>query len=163
MANVLKWYKPSPVQVTQQRNPFLAIQNELDRAMNDFSGLLGQQWDFGKFEGLRLSPRVDIVDTKDHFKVECELPGLSEEEVKVYIADGLLTIKGEKSISKQDIEKNYLMREITYGNYERSLALPENVDIEKAVASFRKGMLWIDIPKKLNVTDNVRELKIERK
>ncbi len=53
-----------------------------------------------RFEKLALSPAVDIVDDKDQFKVEVEMPGMGEEDVKVAIDNGILTIKGEKTTSK---------------------------------------------------------------
>ena len=163
MANVLKWHKPVEEVATRQSNPFYALQNELDRVMNDFYSLFaGQRYEFGKFEGLKLSPSIDIIETKDHFKVECELPGLNESEVKVLVGEKMLTIRGEKEVSTKDQGQNYMLREIGYGYYERNIALPVDLDTEHAVATFKKGMLWIDIPKKAGAIENVRELKIEK-
>lgn len=165
MANVLKWHKPAHVASSVSlRNPLYVLQNEVEKVISGFDKFFsGQRYELGKFEGLKICPSVDIIDTKDHFKIECELPGLSENEVKVFMSEGSLTIKGEKSISKKEQEQNYLMREINYGYYERNIALPDNLDTDNAVASFKKGLLYIDIPKKEGAAENIRELKIEKK
>jgi HSP20 family protein len=64
-----------------------------------------------QFENLQISPSVDIIDDKNNFKVEAEMPGLSEKDSKA----------------------GYLKREISYGKYERSITLPESVDTNKVV------------------------------
>lgn len=60
-----------------------------------------------------------------------------------------LMIKGEKKTSHKNKYQNYMMREITYGAYQRNVPLPESVDIEKAKATFKEGMLTIEMPKKV--------------
>lgn len=164
MASLINWKKSIPISIekTQRKNPFLALQSELDKAMRDFYNVFETPSVFDKFEGLTISPSIDLVEDKDSFKVEAEMPGLGEEDIKVSISDGILTIKGEKTTSKQDENKNYLSREINYGCYERSIVLPDTVDIDKAKASFKKGMLWITIPKKAEAIKKARELKVEK-
>lgn len=114
------------------------------------------------FEGLNLHPSIDIVDDKDNFKVVAEMPGMSEKEINVTLNENMLIIKGEKETSKKDEGKNYLIREIGYGSYERAIPLPEFVDLDKAKASFKKGMLWITIPKKAGGAKKARDLKVEK-
>lgn len=155
MSSLFPLNKLSPFSI-KQGNPFAALQSELDKAMNEFYGM-------DIFENVRLLPRADIVEDKDNFKVEVEMPGMGEEDVKVNIKDGVLTITGEKSTSTKDKNKNYTMREITYGNYMRQMVLPDSVDIDKATASFKKGMLWVTLPKKAGGKEHSREIPVERK
>jgi HSP20 family protein len=54
------------------------------------------------------------------------------------------------------------MREISYGNYERSVFLPDTVDVEKAKASFKKGMLWVTFPKKPECAKNIVLLMLKK-
>lgn len=163
MANLTNWDKkfiPAFLR-THRKNPFMVLQAELDKAIDYLyhhpEGLAAE-----KLTDLTLSPAVDLVDDKENFKVEAELPGLDEKDIKISIQDGILTIRGEKSVSRKDESKNYYLREITYGSYERSIALPDNVDTEKAKASFKKGMLWITFPKKPGLGKQTAEIKIER-
>lgn len=155
--------KKSPASAVHHfQHPLLSLGTELERNFNDFYHLLNTpHFSLENYETLNIMPSIDIVDSKESFKVEAEMPGVGEEDVKVAICDGLLTIKGEKSTSKQDKNKNYMMREIGYGCYERNIPLPDSVDIDKAKASFKKGMLWIEIPKKAESAKHYRELKVQ--
>jgi HSP20 family protein len=144
-------------------NPLRPLQSELDKLMGEFDPWF-EPFNFPseRFEDLALAPAIDIVDDKDHFKVEVEMPGMGEDDINVELSDGLLTIKGEKTVSKKNKDKNYLRREISYGRYERQVELPDTVDIDNASASFKKGMLWVNIPKKPDSIKAKRALKIER-
>ena len=158
----LKKYIPS-VFSHQKNNPFLPLQNELNKAMGDFYGWFEPfHFPSERFEDLALNPSVDIIDNKDQFKVEVEMPGMGEENVQVSVDNGMLFIKGEKTTSKKDKDKNYRMREINYGKYERCITLPEYVDVDKAKASFKKGMLWVDFPKKAECISKSRNIIIEK-
>lgn len=164
MNNITHLEKSIPVSILKRKHPVLTIQSEFDKAMGyyfnrwlDFPSFLSE-----RFEDLTLYPSMDVIDDKEHFKIEVEMPGMGEEDVKISISDGVLMIKGEKTTSKQDKDKNYLMREINYGSYERNVTLPDSVDISKTKATFKKGMLWVDIPKKSEVVKQSREIKVEK-
>lgn len=153
--------KNVPVSVFN-RSPYLSLRNEFNKFLNTFNGLPDfLNFPRGNFEDLSLLPSIDIVDEKDKYKIVAELPGMGEEDINLSINNGLLTIKGEKSTSKEDKDKSYMSREINYGFYERSIPLPETVDVDKAKASFKKGMLWVTIPKKPEFAKGGREIKIE--
>lgn len=154
--------KSIPIAV-RNANPFLSIQNELDKAISGFHQWF-ENYNFLKddFENLSLLPAMDVVDDKNEFKIAVEMPGMSEEDIKVSINNGILTIKGEKSTSSQDKDKNYLMREIKYGVCERNITLPDGVNTDQAKASFKKGMLWVKIPKKPELAKGSREIKVEK-
>lgn len=168
MANLKINKEPTSITQLREYNPFLSIQRALDRAIGKFEGM--ETFEpfhfplFSKehFENVILTPRVDIIDDENHFKVEIEMPGVDEKDVNVSLSDNLLTIKAEKTVSKKDEGKMYQMREIGYGRYERSLTLPDTVDINNAKASFKKGMLWVDIPKKAESIKKPRTLTIEK-
>lgn len=162
MPNILNPKKNIPISI-RDSHPLQSIQRELDKAMAGFDRWF-EPFNFPKsgFEELTLLPAVDIVDDQNEFKIEAEMPGMGEENIKVSINNGILTIKGEKSTSKQDKDKNYMIREIRYGTSERNIPLPEGIDIDKAKASFKKGMLWVTIPKKPEYVKGSREIQIEK-
>lgn len=164
MNNLQAQQKTIPISINH-RNPFFAIQTSFDKALEsfykNFNGFDLPKFTTDEFENQAICPAIDIVDDKDHFKVEAEMPGMGEENIQVSIEDNILTIKGEKQTSKQDSKKNYLMREISYGAYERSIRLPDSADIDKAKASFKKGMLWVDIPKKIESIKQSKKIKVE--
>lgn len=149
-----------------KKSPFSSLHEELDKLVRNFSHLTGMSIPRfsleNNFENLSLNPSIDIVDDQTSFKVVAELPGMGEDDIHVSVSDGLLVIRAVKETSRKDQGKNYLKREIGYGRYERTIALPESLDIDKAKASFKKGMLWVHIPKKTESIKKSRELKIEK-
>lgn len=105
---------------------------------------------------------MDVVEDKDHFSIQLEMPGMDEKDIHLSITDNVLTISGEKSTSKKNKNKKYVSREISYGKYERSISLPSSVDVDKVKANFKKGMLWIQLPKKEETIGGARDIKIEQ-
>lgn len=145
------------------RYPFLSLQKEIDQSINDFFNSLDISSSYPTdIEKLIISPRVDIIEEDKNFKVEVEMPGMSEENVSVAISDKALTIYGKKEISKKDEGKNYISREIGYGIYQRTIPLPDYVDTENAKATFKKGMLWVTFPKKVEAGKQQHEIKVEK-
>jgi HSP20 family protein len=143
-----------------RNNPFLSIQNSIDQAMANFytnlKPLSSEDW-----EKFSINPAADIVEGDNDIKIEIEMPGMGPEDIKLTINNNTLTIFGEKTTSKQDKGKNYLTREISYGHYERCIPIPNYLDTNKAEASFKKGMLWIRIPKKNDHENFKQEIKIK--
>ncbi len=73
---------------------------------------------------------------------------MSEKDVEVKFADGVLTIKGEKQEEREEKKKGYQMRERSFGSFERSFQVPGGVDADKIKTSFRKGRFVVTLPKK---------------
>ncbi len=163
MSSLLKWKKASPISIEHSRNPFFSFQQEIDKAIGDFyEAFASGQGGLERFETMDITPSMDIVEDDKQFNVQVEMPGMGEEDIKVSFSDNLLTISGEKTTSKKNKNKKYVSREINYGKYERVVSLPANVDIDKATASFKKGMLWVSLPKKLESKKNARDIKIDK-
>lgn len=164
MASTQKNAHKSGQHLSQQLiNPFMSIQKEVDRALHSFYDIFEHKpFDLMKFENLHLAPAMDLVEDAQCFKVEVEMPGMDESDISVSIHENMLTIRGEKSTSRKDEHKNYIAREINYGRYERTIALPQSADGDKATASFKKGMLWITIPKKAGRKENGHAIKISK-
>ena len=162
MNTLLKWKKATPIPIDHQIKPLLGL-HAVNEAINDFYNMF-ETGDFGleRFENRQLFPSLDVVESDDQFTIEAEMPGMGEEDIKITINEDRITIQGEKSSSKKHKDKNYLSREISYGRYDRSIALPQSADSNKATASFKKGMLWITIPKKAESKNHSREVKIEK-
>ena len=92
-------------------------------------------------------PTVDISETDKAYEITAELPGMDEKNVEVKLANGLLTIKGEKQDEKEEKKKDYHMRERSYGSFERSFQVPDGVNADKIEANFKKGVLTVILPK----------------
>jgi HSP20 family protein len=93
------------------------------------------------------SPRLDVSETEREFYVTAELPGMDEKDVEVSLNNSLLTLRGEKKAEKDDRRKDYYRMERSYGMFERTIPIPEGVDLDKVEASFKKGILTVSLPK----------------
>ncbi|KTD14491.1 small heat shock protein [Legionella gratiana] len=162
MSKLTKLKKGHPTE--HSSSPFLRLQNEVDRLFGEFSDFFSpirfKGWE--QFEHLNLAPSMDVIEDDDHYSVQLEMPGMDEKDIHVSIADNVLTITGEKSLSRKNENKKYVSREISYGKYERSISLPSTVNIDKAKATFKKGMLWIQLPKKEETKGGTRGIKVEQ-
>ena len=78
--------------------------------------------------------------------VRVEVPGMDEKDLKVHYEDGLLMISGEREFERKD-DRNYHRIERSYGSFVRSFSLPRSVDANKISASYKNGVLEIEIPK----------------
>lgn len=92
-------------------------------------------------------PPVDVAETQDRILVRAEVPGVRQEDIQVEFENGLLTIRGERKIEKHEGVTWHRVERI-YGNFSRSFTLPRTVDPEKIAASYREGILEIEVPKK---------------
>lgn len=91
-------------------------------------------------------PPWDFVETDDAFKMRLDLPGLSKEEVKVYVEDGSLVIKGEQSDENKADESQWASRSHA-SHYSTRIVLPDNANAETIKAELKNGVLSVTIPK----------------
>jgi HSP20 family protein len=92
-------------------------------------------------------PKVDVIDRDDELVVHAEVPGIEKEDLDVSISDTSVTIKGQMKGEKKKIKGDYYRCEISRGSFERTVMLPGIVNIKKAKARFRDGVLELKIPK----------------
>jgi HSP20 family protein len=91
-------------------------------------------------------PKVDIIERDSEIEVQAALPGVKKEDLDVTINNRTITILTSTKQEKKE-EGEYFRREITEGEYQRTLSLPDNVDSDNAKASFKDGILKVTIPK----------------
>lgn len=91
-------------------------------------------------------PKVDIIDHENEIEVQAALPGVKKEDLDVTINNQAITIRTSTKEEKKE-EGKYFRREITRGEYQRTLSLPDYVDSDNARASFKDGILKVAIPK----------------
>jgi HSP20 family protein len=95
----------------------------------------------------RWMPAMDLVESGDHFVLRADLPGMSEEDVKIEFEDGTLTVSGERKAEHEEKEEGYYRVERAFGSFSRTLTLPKGIDADAVSASFDRGVLEIRIPK----------------
>jgi HSP20 family protein len=126
-------------------------EREMERMFDDFFGrrlrpLWGERWWPARAVDVSV-PAVDLYEEKDEIVAKVELPGLEKDDIEVNISNHLLTIKGEKKKEEEAKEANYYCSERSYGSFSRTVDLPKEVQVDKAQASFKKGVLEIRLPK----------------
>jgi HSP20 family protein len=95
----------------------------------------------------RWMPAMDLVETDDHFVLRADLPGMSQDDVKIEFEDGTLTVSGERKAEHESKNEGYYRVERAFGSFSRSLTLPRGIDAEAVTANFENGVLEIRIPK----------------
>jgi len=107
------------------------------------------------------APRVDIAETDKAFEIKAEIPEVNKEDVKVTVHNGVLTIQGERIQGKEEKGKKFHRVERCYGCFTRSFTLPDNVDENKISASFKDGVLNLQIQKTEEPKPKSIEVKVE--
>jgi HSP20 family protein len=108
------------------------------------------------------NPQVDISETDKEYLVVAELPGLAENDVQVSLRHHIITISGDKKAEKRDIGKNYYRVEQSYGSFNRSISLPDEVDEDKIEAAFKNGVLTINLPKTTEGVSQQKRITIKK-
>ena len=122
-----------------------SLQSEMNRLFNtafDAPALGG-----GGGTMRRWMPAMDLVESGDHFVLRADLPGMSEEDVKIELEDGTLTVSGERKAEHETSEEGYYRVERATGSFSRSLTLPKGVNADGVTAGFDRGVLEVRIPK----------------
>ena len=125
------------------------IQQEMNRLFNTFFDAPAAAGPGGAGNGAarRWMPAMDLVETEEHFVLRADLPGLAEEDVKLEVADDVLTLSGERTVEHEAKKDGFYRLERGSGTFSRSLTLPEGVDAEAIEATFDRGVLEIRVPK----------------
>lgn len=128
-----------------QRPEFTNLQTQLNRFLEPFARFAARE-DEDLVSGSWVPP-VDVAETQEKILVRAEVPGLKQEDIQIEFENGLLTIRGERKLEKTEGVTWHRVERV-YGNFSRSFTLPRTVDAEKIAATYREGILEIEVPKK---------------
>jgi len=107
------------------------------------------------------APRVDVSENDNAFVIKAEIPGVSKDDVKVTLDNGVLTLQGERRQEREDKGWRFHRMERSYGHFMRSFSLPSNVDESHLKASFHNGLLEVDIPKLEQASSQALQVPVE--
>ena len=160
----------APPTAMQMWRPFESLRREVDRLFDDFHmspfrlPFRRPAFDIEPFwapEFWVAVPAVDFVERDNAFEVHADLPGLDEKNIEVKVANGVLTIKGEKEENKEEKKEDFHMRERRFGSFERALRIPDGVDTDKIEAAFKKGVLTVTLPKTAEAQKPVKKIEVK--
>jgi len=164
MKDLIPWSRSSDVSVRrgEEMSPFLSLHREMNRLFDDFFrgfdvNPLGSDRLFDRAAGW---PNIEVGETDKEVTVTAEVPGLDEKDLAVDLADGVLTISGEKRSETKD--KGHLFSERYYGRFERRIPV-NDIEPDKVAASFKKGVLTVTLPKTVKAQQNVKRIAINGK
>jgi HSP20 family protein len=164
--------RPAKPQGPDVRHPLLALRTEMDRLFDEFF----DNWTFRRphfdlepfrrieerFASLgKMTPHADVAETAKGFKVAIELPGMTEKDIAITADEGRLVVKGEKKEESRTDEDNFHLTERRYGSFLRTFPLPDSANLDKAKATFKDGVLSIDIPKKALAKSKAKAIPIK--
>jgi len=152
----------SETAVSRPRDIFSAMRDEMDKVFQQFERGFPRWPTLFQQERSMLVPELDVRENSTSITVEAELPGVAEKDISVTLANGVLTIKGEKKQEMEEKSENYHLSERSYGSFARSLRLPETIDESKLEAKFDKGVLKITAAKKPEAVKAERKIEIKK-
>lgn len=126
----------------RESNPGLLFRKNIEDVFDDFfsfkpTTLFQSGW----------MPKMDVEQQDNVIKIKAEMPGLSEKDINVTLADNVLTISGEKKNEKEEKKDGKsIISERFFGSFSREIRLPKGVKDDEIKADFKNGVLSIDVP-----------------
>ena len=146
LSEPIAWISASPFGLMRR------LSEDMDQLFNQFLGSGGSSGRSMMNAPLALSqaiqwmPPIEMFERDDRLVIQAELPGLGVDDVSVEVADGVVTISGERREQREDDGGRFRRTERLYGRFSRSITLPEGVRAEDVQATFRDGMLELTVP-----------------
>jgi HSP20 family protein len=154
-------------------HPLLSLRQQMDRLFDDFASdwrmptLTRDLLDWEPFQmpavkrGL-IDVKFDVAETDKAVEMTAELPGLDEKDIELTMADGVLTVKGEKKAESETKVKDFYLSERRYGSFLRSMRVPDTVDEAKVKATFDKGVLKVTMPLRAEAKSKKKKISISK-
>ncbi len=127
------------------------------RRTPQYGGLFSQHY-LNDMMGLGF--QADVIEKREKYIIEAELPGVARDDIEIELEDHLLTISATKKTHCDAEEEDYLCQERTLGTFQRSFKL-KNVKEDQIKASYENGMLLINLPKREADSPDQRKIEIE--
>ena len=139
----------------EDSDPFVALQRNMNRILDDFTRGFGVPTP-ARFGISGAWPHVEVSETEKEVKVVAELPGMEQNDIKLSLQDGVLTLTGEKKSESEGA----LYSERWHGQFQRSLQLGSDVDPEQVNAAFKNGVLTVTLAKRPEAQSQVKRIPI---
>lgn len=165
MAGSLSKQTKSDISNYQPRG--MNVFDDMEKMFENFTGrslFRSPRWDMPLMNELAtefdaVMPHVDVIDRDGEIIVKAMMPGVEKKDLDITMTKNTVTIKGKTSHEEKEEKGDYYRCEISKGSYMRTVALPENVDEDRAKAKFKDGVLELTIPK-LEVSHR-RKIKVD--
>jgi HSP20 family protein len=112
------------------------------------------------FESIETFPPIDVRESDKETVIEAELPGMKKEDIEVSISNGALTIKAERREEKEKNRRGFYLLARSLRVFERTIPLPDGIDIDHVKASFKRGVLRVFLPKTAGARERIRQIPV---
>jgi len=129
---------------------------DLARLQDEVSRL----FDYRTSESVGWTPACDIYEDEEAVTLRFELAGVDPKDVDVRFENGVLTVRGERKLEREDQRENYHRVERSYGTFTRSFSLPGSLDAEAIKAETKHGVLAVTLPKKAEAKPRAIQVKV---
>lgn len=109
-----------------------------------------------------LAPASDASSDGAAYRITMELPGVEEKDIDLSVHDGVVSIKGEKTATREEKGETWFFTERQYGSFSRSFRLPPDADGDKVEAHLKDGVLSVTIPRRDTAAPEGRKVAIKR-
>ncbi len=134
---------------------------DLARVQEEMSRVLGDdRLQFRAGDSVGWTPACDIYEDGEEILVRAELAGVEPGDVELRFENGVLTLKGERKLEKEDRRENYHRLELSYGTFTRAFSMPATIDAEKIRAESKQGVLHVHLPKKPEAKPKSIQVKV---
>ena len=106
-------------------------------------------------------PDVNTREGEFAYHIDVDLPGIGKDDINVHIDNNVLTISGERKTKEETKKEDYYKIESSFGQFERTLSLPDDIDAENIHAESSDGVLEIVVPKMARKTEQVKKIEIK--
>ena len=120
---------------------------------NDFSNFLGS-------DSIVSMPKVNVRETEKGFNLELAAPGLEKEDFNIEVDDNTLKISVSKESKEEETTDKFTRKEYNYHSFKRAFSLPANIDPGMIAASYKNGILHLEIPKTAESAKLVKKIEI---
>jgi HSP20 family protein len=146
LKDIFPWKNKKDVVRQLPENTFQSVQSEID---DFFEQTLHGRWitPHKMIHKNQLFPRIDVKEEKMKIFVDAEMPGVQSKDIDVSLDGRMLTIRAKKKNEKENKTDGYYHYERSYGFYNRTIELPAEVDPVKVDASFKNGVLKVELKK----------------
>lgn len=149
-----------PLTPPEREHPLAQLRHEIDGLFGRF---LRGPFGGGLFESALADggwgPEMDVTETDQHLLLKFELPGVAADDIDISVSDGVLTLRGEKTEEHNEGQGTRRYTERRFGSFARSVTLPGAVDPAKVDATFKNGVLTVQLEKRPEATPKKIKVK----
>jgi len=133
---------------------------DLQRLQDEVNRMFDDRLTTRSGESVGWTPACDIFEDEEGVTLRFELAGVEPKDVDIRFENGVLTLRGERKLEKEDKRDNYHRVELSYGTFTRSFSLPGTIDAEKIKAEAKNGVLAVHLPKKPEAKPRAIQVKV---